>query len=72
MKAAVGNQFGQPLQIEDIEIDPPARGEIIKLYQSDELKLDELISGSYRLSEINAAIASMEKGDAIRNIIMFE
>ncbi len=53
----------------NLQVDIP---KLIELYQSDKLKLDELISGHYRLSEINTAIASVEKGEAIRNIIMFE
>lgn len=34
-------------------------------------KLDELISGHYPFDKINKAIASMEKGGIIRNVIMF-
>jgi len=33
--------------------------------------LDELVSGHYPSDKINDAIASMEKGGVIRNIIMF-
>jgi S-(hydroxymethyl)glutathione dehydrogenase/alcohol dehydrogenase len=44
---------------------------LISLYQSGKLKLDELISGHYPLEHINDAIASMQKGDALRNIITF-
>jgi S-(hydroxymethyl)glutathione dehydrogenase / alcohol dehydrogenase len=41
------------------------------LYKSKRLKLDEVISGRYPLEKINEAIADLEKGDAIRNIIVF-
>jgi hypothetical protein len=34
-------------------------------------KLDELVSGHYPFDKINKAIASMEKGGVIRNVIMF-
>lgn len=44
---------------------------LIELYRSGRVKLDELISGRYPLSRINDAIASMEQGEAIRNVIMF-
>jgi S-(hydroxymethyl)glutathione dehydrogenase/alcohol dehydrogenase len=45
---------------------------LVSLYQSGKLKLDELISGYYPLARINDAIASMQKGDVLRNIITFE
>ncbi|MGD1118599.1 MAG: alcohol dehydrogenase catalytic domain-containing protein [Dehalococcoidales bacterium] len=45
---------------------------LISLYQAGKLKLDELISGHYPLSRINEAIESLKKGEALRNIIMFE
>jgi len=45
---------------------------LISLYQGGRLKLDELISGHYPLKRINEAIDSLKKGEALRNIIMFE
>jgi Zn-dependent alcohol dehydrogenase len=45
---------------------------LIELYQSGRLKLDELISDHYRFDQINEALKSSEKGDVIRNVIMFE
>jgi S-(hydroxymethyl)glutathione dehydrogenase/alcohol dehydrogenase len=45
---------------------------LVSLYKSGKLKLDELISGHYPLTRINEAIVSMQKGDALRNIITFE
>jgi S-(hydroxymethyl)glutathione dehydrogenase/alcohol dehydrogenase len=44
----------------------------VSLYQAGKLKLDELITARYPLSRINEAVASLQKGDALRNIIMFE
>ena len=44
---------------------------LIALYQQGRLKLDELITNRYALSDINAAIASTERGEALRNIIEF-
>jgi S-(hydroxymethyl)glutathione dehydrogenase/alcohol dehydrogenase len=45
---------------------------LVSLYQAGKLKLDELITARYPLSRINEAVASLQKGDALRNIIMFE
>lgn len=44
---------------------------IIELYREGRLKLDELITGYYPFEQINEAIESAEKGEAIRNVIMF-
>jgi S-(hydroxymethyl)glutathione dehydrogenase/alcohol dehydrogenase len=44
---------------------------IIELYKAGRLKLDELVSGHYRFDQINEALENSEKGDAIRNVIMF-
>jgi Zn-dependent alcohol dehydrogenase len=43
---------------------------LIELYQQGRLKLDELITRRYQLGEINEAIASMERGEALRNVIL--
>ena len=40
-------------------------------YLKGRLKLDELISGRYPLEQINEAIASAARGDALRNVITF-
>jgi len=45
---------------------------LISLYQAGKLKLDELITGHYPLARINEAVESLEKGEAIRNIITFD
>jgi S-(hydroxymethyl)glutathione dehydrogenase/alcohol dehydrogenase len=44
---------------------------IVKLYREGRLKLDELISGRYRLESINDALASSRSGAAVRNVIVF-
>jgi S-(hydroxymethyl)glutathione dehydrogenase/alcohol dehydrogenase len=44
---------------------------LVELYQTKRLKLDELISGRYGLSEINEAFASVKRGEALRNVIVF-
>ena len=45
---------------------------LVDLYREGRLKLDELISGRYPLERINEAIESMERGEALRNVIVFE
>ncbi len=45
---------------------------LVALYRQGRIKLDELITGRYRLDEINAAIAAVKRGDALRNVIVFE
>jgi S-(hydroxymethyl)glutathione dehydrogenase/alcohol dehydrogenase len=44
---------------------------LVALYQAGRLKLDELISGRYPLEQINEAIESVEKGEALRHVIVF-
>ncbi|MDX1784996.1 MAG: alcohol dehydrogenase catalytic domain-containing protein [Roseovarius sp.] len=45
---------------------------MIDLYQQGRLKLDELISGRWRLDQINEAIADTKAGLASRNVILFD
>lgn len=45
---------------------------LIELYQHGRLKLDELITGRYPLERINEAIEAVEKGLALRNVIIFD
>ncbi|MEO8033291.1 MAG: Zn-dependent alcohol dehydrogenase [Acidobacteriota bacterium] len=45
---------------------------LVDHYLRGRLKLDELISGRYPLENINDAIASMERGEALRNVIVFQ
>jgi len=44
---------------------------LVALYQAGRLKLDELITARYSLEQINEAIESVEKGEALRNVIVF-
>ena len=44
---------------------------LVELYRQGGLKLDELISGRYPLEQINEAIASAKRGEALRNVIVF-
>jgi Zn-dependent alcohol dehydrogenase len=51
-----------------LRIDVPR---LIELYKIGRLKLDELVSGHYSFERINEALESSEKGEVIRNVIMF-
>lgn len=44
---------------------------LAELYLQGRLKLDELITGRYPLESINEAIESVERGEALRNVIVF-
>jgi S-(hydroxymethyl)glutathione dehydrogenase / alcohol dehydrogenase len=44
---------------------------IIELYKAGRYKLDELVSGHYAFDKLPEAMKNMEKGDAIRNVVMF-
>jgi S-(hydroxymethyl)glutathione dehydrogenase/alcohol dehydrogenase len=52
----------------NLSIDVP---KLVALYQAGVLKLDELISARYPLAQINEAIDSVNKGSALRNVIVF-
>ena len=48
-----------------------AMPKIVDLYLAKKLKLDELVSRTYRLDEINAAFAALEQGEVARSIIRY-
>jgi Zn-dependent alcohol dehydrogenase len=52
-----------------IRVDIPR---IVSLYREGRVKLDALISGRYRLEDINEAVASVVAGAALRNVIVFD
>lgn len=43
---------------------------LIEWYESGQLKLDELVSATYPLDEINEAIAAVADGGSIRNVVV--
>jgi len=51
-----------------LSIDIP---KLVTLYRAGRLKLDELITARYSLDQINEAIEAVERGEALRNVIMF-
>ena len=52
----------------NLSVDVPR---LVQLYQQGRLKLDEMISARYSLDQINDAIADMQHGQALRNVILF-
>lgn len=44
---------------------------LIDLYRAGRLKLDELITRRYTLSQVNEAFTALEKGEVARGVIMF-
>jgi Zn-dependent alcohol dehydrogenase len=44
---------------------------IAALYAGGALKLDELVTATYPLEDIDAAMLAMRRGDAIRNVLVF-
>jgi S-(hydroxymethyl)glutathione dehydrogenase/alcohol dehydrogenase len=64
-KKVLGSKLGDTC----IRIDIP---QLIGLYQQGQLKLDELVSRSYTLDEINQALEAAERGEALRNVITYD
>lgn len=60
--------IGSKMGSSKVRVDIPR---LVDLYQQGRLKLDELITGRYPLSEINEAIDSVRRGEALRNVIVF-
>jgi len=60
----LGSKMGSARIDEDIP-------RLVALYREGRLKLDELITGRYPLEGINEAIAAVNRGEALRNVIVF-
>ena len=63
------NIIGGFMGATNLKVDIP---NLVTMYQTGRLKLDEIITGRYPLSRINEALALTEKGEGLRNVIMFE
>jgi len=61
--------LGSKMGMSTIKVDIP---ELISKYRDGELLLDELITRTYALDEINDAIESVKNGEAVRNVIVFD
>ncbi len=64
-KSVVGSYYGSSDPQRDFPI-------ILDLYMSGKLRLDELISGTYKLHEINRAFEDMLSGKIARGVIRFD
>ena len=64
-KSIIGGFMGAT----NLKIDIP---NLVGLYQTGRLKLDELVTGRFPLERINEAMALTEKGEGLRNVIMFK
>jgi len=62
------NLIGGFMGAANIRIDIP---NLVALYKSGRLKLDEIITARFPLERINEAMALTEKGEGLRNVIMF-
>ena len=45
---------------------------LVNLYKAGKLKLDELVSRTYKLDEINEAFADMNSGRGLRGVVLFD
>jgi len=50
----------------------PAAGRswLINLYMQKKLKLDELVTRTYALDEVNEAMTALEKGEVVRSVLV--
>jgi len=60
----VGSKMGSTR----LRVDIP---KLVELYEEGRLKLDELITARYPLDQINEAFAAVNRGEALRNVIVF-
>ncbi len=63
------NLTGSFMGSTNLQVDVP---KLVELYKAGKLKLDELVTAHYPLEKINIAIDKVLKGQALRNVIMFE
>jgi S-(hydroxymethyl)glutathione dehydrogenase/alcohol dehydrogenase len=63
------NLIGGFMGAANLKVDIP---NLVAMYQNGDLKLDEIITGRYPLDRINEAIESTERGEGLRNVIMFD
>ena len=61
----IGTKMGNTILSEDVP-------ELLELYSAGKYQLDPLISGHFRLDQINEAMDEVRSGKAVKNIIMFE
>lgn len=64
-RVLMGSAFGGARQMIDLPM-------LVDLYMSGRLKLDELISKTLPLEEINTALQDLQKGEAARSVLKYE
>ncbi len=60
----IGSKMGDVVLVRDIPW-------LVDLYEQGRLKLDELVSQTWSLDDINAALDDTRAGAALRNVIVF-
>ena len=68
MAAYSQNILGSKMGSARIQVDIP---NLVGLYKQGRVKLDELVTKTYKLEDINEAIDAVKRGDALRNVIVF-
>ena len=63
-QSLIGSKMGETILKRDIPW-------LVDLYSQGRLKLDELVSGTWSLEQINEAVADTKTGSARRNVIVF-
>jgi S-(hydroxymethyl)glutathione dehydrogenase/alcohol dehydrogenase len=63
-KGVIGSLYGSPR----FQYDMPR---LIDLYMAGKLKLDQLVTRTYDLADLNTALAAMEKGELARGVITY-
>jgi S-(hydroxymethyl)glutathione dehydrogenase/alcohol dehydrogenase len=63
-KSVIGTYYGSPR----LQYDVPR---IIDLYMAGRLKLDELITETFPLADINRAFEAMQQGNVARSVIAY-
>jgi len=68
MAAYSQNILGSKMGSARIQVDIP---NLVDLYRQGRVKLDELVTKTYPLEQINEAIDAVKRGEALRNVIVF-
>lgn len=68
MAAYSQNILGSKMGSARIQVDIP---NLVDLYGQGRVLLDELVTKTYPLEEINEAIAAVKRGEALRNVVVF-
>jgi Zn-dependent alcohol dehydrogenase len=63
-KSLIGSLYGSANMARDVP-------RLVSLYRAGKLKLDELVSRRFKLSQVNDAFTALEKGEVVRGVITF-